>query len=490
MIMAYRYGERNQIPLFTESLDGSISKDDPVRAYDAFIEALDFKELGIVLDDNKIGNSEYDPKAMMKLIVYAYSYGWRSSRKIERALHHNFSFVWIVGGLKPDYKTIAEYRRRNKKAIKKLLKLCVRMCISLKLIEGNTLFVDGTKIRANAARSKSYTKAKYEKMLPQIDERIDKLIKECENTDRNEKNQESLVKMNKELANEKELKSRIEDLIDEFKKEGSKTKDGKERKKNLTDPECQNMRSIQGTHADYNIQAVGDNKNRLLVNVDATSNPLDKKEFSKQIKKAEEVTEKECQTACGDSGYADTDDLEEIDKRGTKVIVPSQRQALHGEEKPFSKSEFKYDEEEDCYDCPEGKRLRYKGLQEEGKKLVYEIEETEICKQCPHYGKCTTSKTGRRILRLKKEKLKEKLEKQYEEEESQEIYEQRKCTIEHPFGHIKRNLGMTSFLLRGTDGVQAEIVTAATCFNIVRMITLLGGVQKFIFKISHINSKK
>lgn len=486
--MAYRYGERYQVPLFTESLDGSISQDDPVRAYDAFIDALNLKELGIELNDQKVGNSEYDPKAMLKLVVYAYSYGWRSSRKIERAVHHNLSFIWLMGGLKPDHKTISEFRRCNIQAIKKLLKQCVRLCIRLDLIEGNTLFVDGTKIRANASRNKSYTKAKYDKFLLQTDKRIEEILNECENIDRNEKDCDSLVKMKKELANKEQLKSKIETILNEFKEQGSKTKDGKERKKNLTDLECANMRSIQGSHASYNIQSVADDKNRLLVNVDATSNPLDKKQFSQQIKKAEEVTEKECKAACGDAGYADTDDLEEIDKRGTKVIVPSQRQALHDEEKPFSKSEFKYNEKENCYSCPTGKKLRYKGTQEEGKKIVYEIENSKICKQCQHYGVCTKSKSGRRIIRLKNEKLKEKLEKQYEQEDSQEIYERRKCTIEHPFGHIKRNLGMTSFLLKGIDGVQGEIVTAATCFNIVRMITLLGGVQKFIAVIRQIKA--
>lgn len=478
--MAYRYGERNQIPLFVESLDSSISQDDPVRAYDAFINALNLKELGIELNDKKVGNSEYDPKAMFKLGVYAYSYGWRSSRKIERAVHHNLSFIWLMGGLKPDHKTIAEFRRHNKKAIKKLLKQCVRLCIHLDLIEGNTLFVDGTKIRANASRNKSYTKAKYDKILSKTDKRIEEILNECENIDQNEKDCDSLVKMKKELSNKEQLKSKIEDVINEFKEQGIKTKDGIERKKNLTDSDCKNMRSAQGTHASYNIQSVVDDKNSLIVNVDAVSDSSDQNQFSQQIKKAEEITEKECEVACADAGYANTDNLEEIDKRGSKVVVPSQRQALHDEKKSFSKDDFKYNKKENSYYCPVGKKLKYKGTQEKGKKIVYEIENSEICKQCSNYGICTKSKTGRRIIRLKNEELKEKLEKQYEQEESQEIYKRRKCCVEHPFGHIKRNLGMTSFLLKGIDGVQAEIVTAATCFNIVRMITLLGGVQAFI----------
>ena len=81
------------------------------------------------------------------------------------------------------------------------------------------------------------------------------------------------------------------------------------------------------------------------------------------------------------------------------------------------------------------------------------------------------------------EEVKEKLERQYEQPESQEIYKRRKLRVEHPFGHIKRNLGMTNFLLRGRKGVQAELSIAATCFNIVRMITLFGGIKGFIGRL-------
>lgn len=147
------------------SIEDYIAVDDPVRAYDAFVESLDLKELGITLDENKVGNSEYDPKAMLKLVVYGYSYGQKSSRKLERATHHNLSFIWLVGGLKPDHKTIAEFRRNNKAALKQVIKACARMCIKLELIDGNVLFVDGTKIRANAGRDKNYTKRRCEKQI-------------------------------------------------------------------------------------------------------------------------------------------------------------------------------------------------------------------------------------------------------------------------------------------------------------------------------------
>ncbi|MBI5561718.1 MAG: transposase, partial [Deltaproteobacteria bacterium] len=112
----------------------------PVRVYDAFVEALNRRELGIIHDDHKVGNPEHDPKAMLKLLACGYS--------LERATRHNLSFIRHMAGLKPGHKTIAEFRRKNKDALKKALGLCAGLCVKLKLIEGNTLFADGAKMRA------------------------------------------------------------------------------------------------------------------------------------------------------------------------------------------------------------------------------------------------------------------------------------------------------------------------------------------------------
>lgn len=157
-IMAYKCGNREQITLFPQSIDEYIGEGHPVRAYDTFIEVLNPHEIDLAIDSHKVGNSAYEPKSMLKLVVYGYSYGMKSSRKLERAAHENVAFIWLMGGLKPDHKTIAEFRKNNKKALKLVLRQCARMCMKLGLVEGNILFLDGTKIRANASRGKNYTK--------------------------------------------------------------------------------------------------------------------------------------------------------------------------------------------------------------------------------------------------------------------------------------------------------------------------------------------
>ncbi len=465
--MAYRSGDRYQIGLLPQSIEEYIAENDPVRAYDAFVEALDFHELGIEIDRHKVGNAEYDPRSMVKLLIYGYSYGVKSSRKLERECYHNIAFIWLMGGLKPDHKTIAEFRRRNKKALKKVLRQCARICIKLDLIAGNVLFVDGTKVRANASRHRVHDRKYYEKLLVDIDCRIEKLFADCEVIDRREQHEGSYVAMNKELTKVQNLRRRVKEALDGFAAGGRKLI-------NQTDPEFAIMRSIQGSHASYNVQSVVDDKHGLIINTDVVSDTNDVNQFARQIEQANEALEKSCETACADAGYADTDELEKIDAQGIKVIVPSQRQALHKEESQFSKSHFVYDKKRDSYICPEGCRLNYQNTEKSTGKRHYLIADKELCFRCKHYGVCTSSKTGRKINRLRNEEAKLKFEAQYQESESQEIYDRRKTRSEHPFGHIKRNLKTDSFLLRGREGVQAETSLLGACFNVARMITIFG----------------
>ena len=233
------------------------------------------------------------------------------------------------------------------------------------------------------------------------------------------------------------------------------------------------MHSVQGSHASYNVQSVVDDRYGLIVQAEAVSETTDVNQFARQIEQANELLEKPCEAACADAGYADTDELEKIDGQGIKVVVPSQRQALHEEEGPFSKSHFTYDKEQDCYFCPEGQRLSYQWTDKGTGKRHYQIRKRQ-CQSCRHYGQCTTSKKGRKIIRLHNEETKERLEAQYQEAASQEIYKRRKMRVEHPFGHIKRNLKTDTFMIRGRDGAQAETSILATCFNVARLITILG----------------
>lgn len=464
--MAYRYGDRKQKTLFPQSIDEYIPQNAPVRAYDVFVDSLDFNQLGIEIEPHKVGCPQYDPKIMLKLLLYGYSYGVRSSRKLEREAHYNLSFIWLTGGLKPDHKTIAEFRKNNKASLRKVLKQCARLCVKLGLIEGNTLFVDGTQIRANASIKNSWTKERCRRHLKKIDKRIKEILSKCESVDEKEKGQPSLIQMKEGFKTQGALKSKVENILDELKAEDKNST-------NTTDPDCTKTHGRQGSHAGYNMQSVVDEKHGLIVSTDVVNENNDLHQLAEQVEQAHETLGKKCQVACADSGYSDINELDKVDQQDIKVVVPSPRQASRKAVGPFDKYKFKYDADNDCYICPEGHILTYRYTLVERRRKEY-LGKPSVCKQCRHFGICTKSKLGRKITRMLKEELKEKLEVQYEQPESQVIYELRKQKVELPFGHIKHNLKVSGFLLRGLEGVKAEASLLASCFNIARMISIIG----------------
>lgn len=221
------------------------------------------------------------------------------------------------------------------------------------------------------------------------------------------------------------------------------------------------------------MQAVVDEKHGLIVHSEAVRETTDNSQFAKQVDKANETIGEKCETACADCGYANIDEMEKVDKQGIKVVIPSIRQVSDKEISAFYQGNFRYDRNKDCFICPTGHVLNYSYTDNRGRRKVYIIKGS-ICKQCRHFGVCTKSKTGRRVNKFFNEDVKRKFEVQYKQPESQEIYKLRKQKVEIPFGHIKRNLKADAFLLRGFEGVRAEVSILASCFNIARMISILG----------------
>lgn len=478
--MAYREADRCQVTLLPPVVEDYVGPRDPVRAYDAMIDAMDINELGLIIDRDRVGNPAYDPKSMLKLLVYGYSYGWHSSRKLERACHHNLSFMWLMGGLKPDHKTIANFRKNNQEMVGKVLKQTARLCIKLDLIEGNCLFTDSTKIRGAASIGETRTKEGWEQKLKEIDQGIEQLLRECNETDERESG--SLVEVEEELQDKQKLRLKIKGLLEQM--SGEKLK-----KINGTDTDCVNFKGRQGSHAGYSAHITVDEKNGLIVSADVVAESNDSNQFSAQVEQAVETLGRPCKTAVADAGYSDIDDIKKTTSRPIDVIVPTQRQALHkAQDEPFGKDKFCYDGEHNQYLCPVGNKLRYSHYSKKKGHYLYRMEKASLCCECRHWGVCTTSKRGRAIIRLKEEELRERLEARYASEEGQAIYRKRKEKVELPFGHIKRNLNGGAFLVRGLRAVKGEWALLASCFNIARMITLTGGVGGLIKRLALVNS--
>jgi len=464
--MAIRYGERQQTLMFPPSIEELIPADAPVRAYDAFVNALDLPTLGVIGDEQQAGRPSYDPAAMLKLLLYGVSYGVRSSRKLERECHYNLAFIWLMGGLKPDHHTISEFRRRHRKALAQVIKQCARLCLTYGLIEGNVLFIDGTRMRANASLDHNWTPQKAQKVLEELDARIEQALQQGEQDDQEQAQQGSWVKLPENLADREQMRDRVAAILEQMRLEGRD-------RLNTTDPDSVLVKSRQGIHPGYNGEVVTDAKHGLIADSDVVSASTDIGQFTAHIAQAQETLGKSCQTACGDAGYSDAEDLAPLDENGVDIIVPSQMQAEEKTPGPFHKSQFQYDETSDSYVCPIGERLTYGGYEKARSRRYY--KGGKVCLTCPHFGVCTTDRVnGRKVTRDDYEALRAKLAERYASPGGQAIYARRKEKTEPIFGHFKRNLGAGYFLLRGVEKVRAEFSLLAVAYNVRRLISLLG----------------
>jgi transposase len=260
--MALRQGNREQMQMLPPSIEQYIPKDTRVQVYDAFVDILDLKQLGIRYESEREGNPAYDPRAMLKLLIYAYSYGVRSSRHIERETHYNLSFIWLMGGLKPDHKTVAQFRRNNMAAIHQALKQCARLCLKLNLIEGNILFLDGTKIRGKSALKHTWNLQKCQKILAQADKNIAEVLQAAEAEDAAEEGLPSLVSIPTQLIEPYRFKENVTCIMNELRECGKSSL-------NMTDKECASFNGIHGPGAGNNAQIITDNKHGFIVNGDA-----------------------------------------------------------------------------------------------------------------------------------------------------------------------------------------------------------------------------
>jgi transposase len=458
--MAYQIGDRKQHQLLPSAVEDYVGPDDPVRAYDAFVDCLDLEGLGFKVDPHQVGRPQFDPSAMLKLLVYGYAYGIRSSRKLERATHHNLSFVWLMGGLRPDHKTIARFRRDHSGALAQVLRQCAQVCLRIGLIEGNTLFVDGTKIRANASNKHTWTVKRCKDELERIDQRIASILGECEQVDAAEESGAASLVLPERLQSEQLLRKQVEDALGELQRTDRTGM-------NTTDRDAGRMRIGAQVEPAYNCQSVVDDLFGLIVHTEVSDAGNDVGQMSGQVTAAQDTLGRSCQRACADAGYCSPEDLAVLMDQGIDVVVPIVRHSNF-------RDHFRFDPDRNEYVCPEGRRLEYMGDHQGDRHHIFGIRDAAICLACHRFGTCTRSRQGRRVARPFTEALRDRLEKLYRRPLAQMLMKRRKLRAEHPFGHLKHNLGMRSFLLRGRGGVRAEMALSATAFNLTRMINLLG----------------
>src|SRR5210317_52966 len=169
---------RDQVALLPECLDDYVDADNPVRVIDAFVDMLDLDLLGFDVEPEAMGRPGYHPGVMLRIYLYGYLNQVQSSRRLERECGRNLELIWLTGRLKPDFKTIADFRKNNGPAIRKVCQQFVALCRNMDMLDADVVAIDGSRFKALNAKAKNYTRGKLRQKLGEIDIAIQRYLSE------------------------------------------------------------------------------------------------------------------------------------------------------------------------------------------------------------------------------------------------------------------------------------------------------------------------
>ena len=463
---------RKQSLLLPEMIDDYIDEDNPTRLFDTFVDSMDLKEMNFryaVLEQGP-GRPSYNPSDMLKLYLWGYYNGIRSSRKLETESHRNMEVMWLIHKLTPDFKTISDFRKDNIDVVKSLFRKFNLFPKEIGLFKSHDIAVDGTKMKAVNSMDRSYSKEKLKKTMDDLDRKIDKYLKEMDENDEIEEDIDK-DKIRKAIEKLREKKETLKEA--ELKMDSSGTNEI-----SLTDPDARQMKTRQGVDVCYNGHIAVESENHLITDYTLDNNT---NEYASVIPLAEGTREfMDSFDLSADKGHFSLPNLEDLSEAHIPAYVP---RAEHGNPyrktglpKPeYHRSKFLYDKEKDVYVCPQGNEMHYNFVREVSSqhRVRYRIYTTDACKLCPVRDKCTHSPRGRRMERWEHGDIEYEHWKRMKEKRVQKMI-LRKRTVEHPFGTIKRWMNQGYLLLKGLKKVRGEFGFSVIAYNMKRAIRIKG----------------
>ena len=463
---------RNQSTLLPESLDDYVSDTNPVRVVDVFVDELDLITLGfITAEPAETGRPGYHPAVMLKIYIYGYLNRIHSSRRLERETQRNVELMWLTGRLMPDFKTIANFRKNNSKAIRGVCRQFVVLCQQLGLFSENLVAIDGSKFKAVNHRDRNFTSAKLKRRMEEIEASIARYMAALDASDRDESNpsgrtggglQEKIAKLKEQM---KELK------VIEVELEASPDK-----QVSLTDPDARSMMSGGKGIVGYNVQTAVDTKHHLIVAHEVTNEGHDRYQLSSMAEQAREAKKLESISVVADKGYFKSEEILACHKAGITAYVPKAMTSGAKFDGRFNNDAFLYDSARDVYICPAKEVLTWRSSSIE-KGMTLHRYWTNNCEGCALKSQCTPGRE-RRVRRWEHEAVLEEM--QVRLNNAPDMMKIRKRTVEHPFGTLKQWMGPAHFLTRKLAGVGAEMSLNVLAYNLKRVLKILGtqGLMK------------
>jgi transposase len=463
----FRGYEQSQEFLLPPSLDEFIIQDHEVRIINDVVNRLDLS--GIRDKYNGGGAPAYDPAMMLKVLIYAYSLGIYSSRKIVQELKTDTAFMYLSAMQCPDFRTFCLFRSSNTEVLPEIFVQVVRLCASLGMVKLGHIAIDGTKLKANASVRRSLRKDEVEREIERVKSEIKGIIKVSEAIDKEEDEQYpdgDGSEMPKDLQDKEYRLKKLKEAQELLEKE-------KLHKINLTDPEARLMKNKQHRiEPAYNVQVAVDAQDQIIVATDVIQQSADYEGFQKMLQQTQENLGRFPDQVSADSGYFTYDNLEYADRVGVDAFIPDNMlrwlEKQTDSEKRYDKSNFQYDVCQDAYICPEGKLLnRYSKAKYKGKSVI--LYRGRLCADCEAKNKCTHARS-RIIWRDGRESLVLQMREKLRSEHGRQTYLRRMYTVEPVFGDMKWNRNKRATNLRGLARVRVDFLLMCTAHNIRKLI--------------------
>ena len=456
---------RTQTTLLPERLEDYIRDDNPVRVIEAFVDELDIEALGFQGMIPKVtGRPAYHPSTMLKLYIYGYLNRIQSTRRLEREAGRNVELMWLLGRLTPDFKTIANFRRSNGKAIRKVCVEFVGLCRKLDLFSQALVAIDGSKFKASNNRDKNFTPAKMKRRLEEIERSIGRYFSRLDRVDREEPTADvQSGKLQEKIDSLKEEMKRLKALETEMLATPDK-------QISLNDPDARSMRTRGTGMVGYNVQTAVDAEHHLIVAHEVTNEGSDRGMLSMMAIKARTEMGVEELEVVADRGYYKSQEIKACDDEDITVYIPKTRTSNNRAHGLFDRQDFRYIAETDEYRCPAGERLPNRTTTKDSGKTMYRYWSSN-CQSCPLKPKCTSGRE-RRVSRWEHEAILDKMEHRLARDP--EKMRTRRETVEHPYGTLKAWMGATHFQMTTLKHVGTEMSLHVLAYNLRRVMNIMG----------------
>ncbi|MGJ0483776.1 MAG: IS1182 family transposase [Methylomicrobium sp.] len=461
--------DRTQVTLFPEQLEDYVAEDNPVRVVDVFVEQLDLGQLGFDrVNPSATGRPAYHPAILLKLYIYGYLNRIQSSRRLERESQRNLELIWLMERLTPDFKTIANFRKDNGLAIRKVCSQFVILCRQLNLLTEATVAIDGSKFKAVNNRDNNFTTNKIQRRREQIEASIERYLSALETADRQEPadfTEAKIQRLQEKIAMLKEQMAKLDAIETALQKTPDK-------QISLTDPDARSMAtSGRGTGiVGYNVQTAVDTQHHLIVAHEVTNVGHDRTQLANMAEQAKTALGVSELIAIADRGYFSSEEIRQCEKAGVTAYVPKCVTSGAKADGRFDKADFIYDADKNEYQCPAGQRLIWRFVRVENGLTLHKYWSSH-CPQCDIKAKCTPS-DYRRVSRWEHEEILDAMQRRLDmAPDSMRI---RRQTVEHPFGTLKAWMGSTHFLTKTLGKVSTEMSLHILAYNLKRAMNLLG----------------